>query len=60
MGYDAQSKILEIEFESGAVYKYFDVSPDLHAGLINAASKGAYFADHLRWAFDYEMVRSSR
>ncbi|MDR0182240.1 KTSC domain-containing protein [Lysobacter arvi] len=57
VGYDADVRVLEIEFVSGDVYQYFDVPPHLHAGLMGATSHGQFFAEHLRNAgFDYEQV----
>ncbi len=43
IGYDGQSRILEVEFLDGAVYEYYDVPAHVHAGLMSAQSHGAYF-----------------
>ncbi len=43
VGYDESTKTLEIEFNSGGVYQYFDVPSTIHAGLIAASSVGSYF-----------------
>ena len=57
VGYDADRRVLEVEFTSGEIYRYFDVPPHLHAGLMAADSHGQLFAEHLRNAgFDYEHV----
>ena len=57
VGYDPDRNILELEFTSGEVYRYFDVPPDLHAGLMTAGSHGAFFAAHIRDAgFEFERV----
>jgi len=57
VGYDARSHVLEIEFTSGEIYRYFDVPRVLHAGLMAATSRGEYFAQHIRnEGFDYEHV----
>lgn len=54
VGYDADRRMLEVEFEGGAVYRYYDIPPDLHAGLMAAPSRGEYFATHIRnEGFDY-------
>ena len=55
VGYDAQSQILEIEFQSGAVYEYLGVPREVHQGLSIAESKGQYFNSEIR--DDYEFVR---
>jgi hypothetical protein len=43
IGYDARRKVLEIEFQSGTVYQYFDVLEAVHEGFWSAESKGRYF-----------------
>lgn len=48
--------ILELEFRSGATYRYFAVPPALVEGLIAAESKGAYFNRHIRKHFRYQRV----
>ena len=40
--------ILELEFRSGAIYRYFAVPPAVVEGLIAAESKGAYFNRYIR------------
>lgn len=57
VGYDRDTLELEIEFTSGAVYRYSDVPESLHAGLMTAASHGEFFAYHIRDAgFDYRQL----
>ena len=53
VGFDARRRVLEIEFLSGEVYRYFDVPESLHAGLMAADSHGEYFNDHIRDRFEY-------
>ncbi len=48
IGYDADSQVLEIEFNSGAVYEYSGVPAGEHAGLMNADSKGTYFNANIK------------
>ncbi|MCL5429332.1 MAG: KTSC domain-containing protein [Chloroflexi bacterium] len=43
MGYDLESRTLEIEFVGGAIYQYFDVPEEIYQGLLSAESKGRYF-----------------
>ncbi len=43
VGYDVQSKTLEIEFKSGAIYQYNEVPVRVYAELMNAESHGIYF-----------------
>ena len=59
VGYDPDRRILEVEFEGGAIYRYFDVPADLYAGLMAASSQGHYFAEHVRNAgFEYMRIDS--
>jgi len=47
---------LELEFRSGAIYRYFAVPHAIFQGLIAAASKGAYFNHHVRSRFRYQRL----
>jgi hypothetical protein len=42
IGYDVELTILEVEFVSGAVYRYFDVPRATWAELVEAGSRGRY------------------
>ena len=42
IGYDPQTHTLEIEFQRGRVYQYFDISPQTHAWLMRVPNKGAF------------------
>lgn len=46
-GYDPDTAVLELEFTSGDVYRYYAVPPSVHRGLMDAASPGAYFNRHI-------------
>lgn len=57
IGYDVASRTLEVEFASGAVYRYFGVPDHVHLALMAAESHGRFYADHIRDAgFDFEQV----
>lgn len=43
VGYDGDTAVLEVEFRSGDLYRYFAVPPSVHQALIAADSPGAYF-----------------
>ena len=43
VGYDEATALLEVQFTSGDVYRYFAVPPSVHRGLMEAESPGAYF-----------------
>jgi hypothetical protein len=58
VGYDAARKLLEIEFHSGAIYRYFGVPVEIHSGLLAAESKGRFFGANIRDKFRSERVNA--
>jgi KTSC domain-containing protein len=48
VGYDERSSVLEVEFQSGAVYDYFDVPPKVYKALLKAPSKGSFVSRRVR------------
>ena len=48
--------ILELEFRTRTVYRYFAVPPAIFQDLIAAPSKGAYFNRNIRNRFRYQRV----
>lgn len=57
VGYDKERKILEVEFQHGGIYQYFDVSEKVYLELINAPSHGAYFYNEIREKFNYNKIK---
>ena len=45
--YDSATAMLELEFVSGDIYRYFAVPPSMFKALIDAESPGAYFNTHI-------------
>ena len=60
VGYESKSKILEIEFQSGAVYRYLEVPKRVHEGLRRAESKGQYFNGEIRDEYAFVRVGARR
>ncbi|MBD3941007.1 KTSC domain-containing protein [Microbacterium sp. NEAU-LLC] len=56
-GYDVGTGVLELEFTSGEVYRYFAVPPSIHRGLVSAASAGRFFRERVRDVYPAEHVR---
>lgn len=52
IGYDQENQILEIEFTNASIYRYFNVSEEIHRALIVAPSKGAFIAKHIKKVFE--------
>ena len=51
VGYDPRRCTLEVEFQQGRVYRYFEVPAAAHSRLVNARSIGAYFNRHIKPAY---------
>lgn len=56
VGYDDAARTLDVEFEGGAVYRYFDVPPAVHRRLMAASSKGRFVNYRIKGAYRYEHV----
>ena len=50
-GYDPATRVLELEFATGAVYQYSDVPLDVYRSLLDAPSRGRFFHSRIRGAF---------
>lgn len=57
VGYDADNKILEIEFNHGGVYQYFDVPQDVYDELMSADSHGKYFVHNIKDEYEYDRIK---
>lgn len=53
VGYDEGSSILEVEFQSGAVYDYLDVPPKVYRDLLKADSKGRFVSRRIRDRYSF-------
>lgn len=51
IGYDAESLVLEVEFNNGRVYQYFDVPQGTYDELMSASSKGSYMNNVIKKQF---------
>lgn len=56
VGYDPGGSVLEVEFRSGAVYRYYSVPRGVVSDLLAAPSKGAFLNRHIRDRFRYARV----
>jgi hypothetical protein len=59
VAYCPASRILEVEFRSHTLYRYFGVSPEVHHRLMAAKSKGGFFNAQVRNRFRYQEITSS-
>jgi hypothetical protein len=56
VGHDEENLVLEVEFHSGDIYRYFGVPRDLYLNLIAAESKGRFFNKWIRDRHYYQRV----
>ena len=60
VGYDEESQTMEVAFNSGGVYRYFDVPKDIYEGLLAAESKGRYMRANVIDMYPYAKGRGKR
>ena len=48
IGYDAIAMVLEVEFNNGAVYQYYNVPQYIYDGLMAADSHGRYLDQYVK------------
>ncbi len=58
VGFDAHAKILEVEFNDGAIHRYHGVTHDHHNDLMKAESIGKHFHKHIRGHYDHHKVEA--
>ena len=59
VGYEADGRLLELEFSSGTLYRYFEVPEFTYRALMHAKSKGRFFQKSIDRKFRCEEVRFS-
>ena len=57
VGYNAVSRLLEIEFRDLSIYQYVGVSLEVYRTLMSAASHGTFFHAHIRDKFPTRKIR---
>ena len=57
VGYDPGKQLLEIEFTSGSIVQYSDVSPEVHRRFVSSPSPGSFFQDQIDENFPSKRVR---
>ncbi|MBU3208702.1 KTSC domain-containing protein [Clostridium algidicarnis] len=56
IGYDANTKTLEVQFNNGSIYQYYDVPQSVYSGLMSASSHGSYLHVHVKGIYQYRQV----
>jgi hypothetical protein len=57
--YQDKDAVLELEFRSGAIYRYLAVPEQVYQELVKAESKGQYFNQHIRNRYTYTRIDST-
>ena len=60
VGYSKRLHALEVEFVSGAVYRYSNVPPQIYRDLLSAASKAQFYDTNVRGHFPSVHVKPRR
>ena len=56
IGYDPATETLEVEFLSGSVYQYYNVSENMYDQLMKDGSKGRFLHAYIKNAYPYSRV----
>lgn len=56
VGYDPSSQTLEIEFNSGGVYQYYNVPQTIYEQLMMASSHNRFFRAYIRNVYEYSKI----
>lgn len=60
VGYDPATRVLELEFRNGRIYRYGEVEEEIHRELMAAQSKGRYFLDYIDDQYPYASIDTPR
>ena len=58
VGYDEDTETLEVVFNNGKIYHYFEVSKDVYEGLMDSDSKGSYMRNLIIDCYSYTQIRN--
>jgi len=56
-GYDPHRRVMRVLYNTGRVYEYHAVPPDIFWGLMSSESKGRFLNDHVLRVFPYKLFR---
>ena len=55
-GYDSDTSTLEVEFNSGSVWQYYEVPESVYYDMKNSGSFGKYFRANIRGQYNESQV----
>lgn len=56
IGYDGATQTLEVEFDTGHIYRYLNVPESAYQELLAADLPRRYFHQHIYYAYPYQRV----
>ncbi len=56
VGYDPNTQTLEVEFNNGSIYQYFDVPQTIYEALVSAESVGKFLNAQIKGYYRYAKV----
>lgn len=59
VGYDPESEVLHVKFAHGALWEYTQITPLMHASLVNAPSVGGYYKQFVKGRFPARLIKSA-
>ena len=60
VAYDDRRRVLQLEFRTRAIYRYYGVPAAVYEALRGASSKGSYFNRVIRGRFPYALCASTQ
>jgi hypothetical protein len=57
LGHETKTSTLEIEFNSGAIWRYYDVSERTYHDMMNSGSHGQFFLSDIKDEYHEEQIR---
>ena len=59
IGYDSENEVLQIEFNSGAVYQYSDIDEDTFEDLYASDAIGRYYNQYIKGKYQSQRIDNS-
>lgn len=59
-GYDEKIQTLQVQFNSGNCYEYYEVEPEVFQELLEAESKGRYMRANIIDCYGYSKIKKKR
>jgi hypothetical protein len=57
IGYDESSRIVEVEFQNGRIYQYYDVPLEIYRLFWRLPDKGSYFKSVIKAGYRYAEIK---